>query len=74
MNNDRICFPEKRIYIMRDHNWAYYAWDIAKSLGYIRNESSLIHVDSHLDDYCDQLEVEDNGWDKVNSLKESHRR
>ncbi|WDQ34964.1 UPF0489 family protein [Paenibacillus marchantiae] len=69
---NRICFPEKRVYIMRDHNWAYYAWDIAKSLKYINKESSLIHVDAHLDDLFDQLEIVDNGWDTVDSLQDSH--
>lgn len=57
---------------MRDHNWAYYAWDIAKSMRYINNESSLIHVDAHLDDLFDQLEIDDNGWNKVDSLQDSH--
>lgn len=70
--NDRICYPEKRIYIMRDHNWAYYAWDIAKSLNYIKEESSLFHIDAHLDDLSDQLEWEENNWDKVCSLSDSY--
>ncbi|KXJ35308.1 hypothetical protein AX282_06180 [Bacillus spizizenii] len=51
-DNLRICFPNKRIFISRDHNFAFAAWEIGRLRGYIQPGASLIHIDSHLD-YCD---------------------
>ncbi|MED4885424.1 hypothetical protein [Bacillus smithii] len=54
----RICFPEKRIFISRDHQWAFAAWELAKMYEAIKPNSTLIHVDAHLDDVWDGIEVE----------------
>ncbi|GAA4879697.1 hypothetical protein GCM10023310_69840 [Paenibacillus vulneris] len=47
----------KKIYLMRDHNWAFAAWEIAKLEGEIRDKSLVVHVDSHFDDVTDGLSV-----------------
>lgn len=56
INNEelRICFPEKNIYISRNHNYAFAAWEIARLRGIIKPNASLIHIDNHLD-YCDPI-------------------
>ncbi|MFS0687801.1 UPF0489 family protein [Sporosarcina sp. 179-K 8C2 HS] len=54
----RICFPDKKIYISADHNWAFAAWELHKRAGKIKPNATLIHVDAHLDDIWDGLEVE----------------
>ncbi|PAD84939.1 hypothetical protein CHH57_01840 [Niallia circulans] len=48
----RFCFPDKNIYISRDHNFAFAAWEIARLRNIIKPNASLIHIDNHLD-YCD---------------------
>ncbi|MCY8539444.1 UPF0489 family protein [Bacillus haynesii] len=48
----RICFPDNKIFISRDHNFAFAAWEIGILRGYIKPGASLIHIDAHLD-YCD---------------------
>lgn len=42
---------------MRQHNWAFAAWEIEKSRGTIKNQSLLVHVDAHLDDTPDGVFV-----------------
>lgn len=53
----KIYFPEKRIYIMRQHNWAFASWEIEKIKGNLKNQSLLVHVDAHLDDTPDWVFV-----------------
>lgn len=48
----RIYFPDKKIFVSRDHNFAFAAWEIGRLRGYIKPGASLIHIDAHLD-YCD---------------------
>lgn len=54
----RICFPDKKVYISADHNWAFAAWELHKKAGEIKPNATLIHIDAHLDDVWDGLEVE----------------
>ena len=54
----RICYPDKKIYISANHNWAFAAWELHKRAGKIKPNATLIHVDAHLDDIWDGLEVE----------------
>nr|WP_241735073.1 UPF0489 family protein [Paenibacillus alvei] len=42
---------------MREHNWAFAAWEIEKLKGSLKNKSLLVHVDSHLDDIADGVLV-----------------
>jgi len=56
--NFRACFPGKNIYISTDHNWAFAAWESHKRAGKVKPNATLIHVDAHLDDIWDGLEVE----------------
>lgn len=48
---------DEKIYIMRDHNWAFAAWEIAKLEGRIHEKSLVVHVDSHLDEVADGILV-----------------
>ncbi|WMX57462.1 UPF0489 family protein [Peribacillus sp. R9-11] len=48
-DNWKIVFPDRKIFIMKHHNWAFVAWDIARDKGWIRDNSTLFHVDQHLD-------------------------
>src|SRR5690625_5481326 len=47
----RICFPKEKVFISRDHNWAFAAWEIGKIRNYIKPGSTLVHIDAHLD-FC----------------------
>jgi UPF0489 domain len=51
----KIKYPGQNIYIMRDHNWAFAAWEIARINKEIKSGAKLLHVDFH-DDYCEPLE------------------
>jgi hypothetical protein len=46
----KLCVPERNIFIMRDHNHAFGAWEIVHKLGIIKSQSTLVHVDGHFDD------------------------
>lgn len=54
----KIWFPEQRIYLMRQHNWAFAAWEIEKMKGTLKPQSILVHVDAHLDDTPDGVFVD----------------
>lgn len=49
----RVCFPKRRVYVSRNHQWAFAAWAIAKKAGMIGPRTTLLHVDAHLDDTWD---------------------
>ncbi|WP_373232204.1 UPF0489 family protein [Cohnella sp.] len=57
-DNYRICFPKKRVFISRNHQWAFAAWTIGKGSGIIGDKTILLHVDAHLDDTWDGVIVE----------------
>ncbi|MDQ0884762.1 UPF0489 family protein [Peribacillus sp. V2I11] len=46
----KVRFPTKNIYVMRDHNWAFSAWEIGRLNKEIKSGAKLLHVDFH-DDY-----------------------
>lgn len=56
-NDWKVHTTDKRIYIMREHNWAFAAWEISKIEGRIKEKSLVVHVDSHLDDVPDGVLV-----------------
>lgn len=56
--NFRICCPEKRIFISRDHNWAFSAWEIGRLREYINPSAALVHIDAHLDFLEPEIEIE----------------
>lgn len=47
----------RNIYLMRDHNYAFSAWEIGRINGDLKSNSVLVHVDSHLDDVAESIEV-----------------
>lgn len=51
--NWKVHTTDRRIYIMRDHNWSFAAWEIEKLRGRINEKSLVVHVDAHLDDVPD---------------------
>lgn len=53
----KIFFPEKRIFISKEHNWAFAAWEMARFRGWIQSNATLVHVDSHHDDCIDGIQV-----------------
>lgn len=57
LNDYKIYFPERGIFISGNHNWAFAAWELSKMYGETQN-ATLIHVDGHLDDTWDGVEVE----------------
>lgn len=63
----KVCFPEKRIFISRDHNWAFAAWEMNRLYGGTEN-ATLIHVDAHLDDVWDGISV--NGLYEIKSQED----
>lgn len=54
----KIYFPERNIYIMKDHSWAFAAWELERIKGTISPDSVLLHFDYHLDDVPDGLFVD----------------
>lgn len=42
---------------MRQHNWAFAAWEIERLKGNLQRNSLLVHVDAHLDDTPDGVFV-----------------
>jgi len=53
----RVCFPEQRIFISEDHNWAFSAWEIGKQRGYIDFGAALVHIDAHVDYVDPEIEI-----------------
>lgn len=49
----KVVFPEQRIFVMKHHNWAFIAWELAKDNGWIEKDATLVHVDQHLDEAID---------------------
>lgn len=39
----------KKLYLFDNHNHAYFFWYLAKRRGYIKNNSTLYHIDEHAD-------------------------
>ncbi|BBI33745.1 hypothetical protein KCTCHS21_31440 [Cohnella abietis] len=54
----RICFPQERVYISRNHQWAFAAWAMGKQSGMLGPQTTLLHVDAHLDDTWDGVVVD----------------
>jgi hypothetical protein len=51
----KIKYLVHNIYIMKNHNWAFSAWEFARLENKIKSGATLLHVDFH-DDYCKPLE------------------
>ncbi|HCG4535928.1 TPA: UPF0489 family protein [Salmonella enterica subsp. enterica serovar Typhi str. AG3] len=64
----KVVFPEEKVFLMKHHNWAFVAWDIARDKGWIKNNSNLFHVDQHLDAAIDGAAVP--GLLQASGLKE----
>ncbi|OIK11268.1 hypothetical protein BIV59_12820 [Bacillus sp. MUM 13] len=45
----RVCFPDEKIFISRDHNWAFSAWEVGRIRNYIKQGATVVHIDAHLD-------------------------
>lgn len=58
IKNWKVYIPEKKMYIMKDHSWAFAAWEYERIAGNITSDSVLLHIDAHLDDVADGLQVE----------------
>ncbi len=52
----KIIYPDRKIYLMRNHNWAFSAWELGRIKKEIQPGARLLHVDFH-DDYCDPSQV-----------------
>ncbi|CAM3915727.1 MULTISPECIES: UPF0489 family protein [Paenibacillus] len=55
--NWKVHTDDRRVYIIRDHNWAFASWEIAKLEKLINGQSIVVHVDAHLDDVPDGVLV-----------------
>jgi cell division protein FtsB len=49
-DGNKIYFPDKNIYLMDQHKWAFYIWEFARERGLIKPDATLFHVDAHTDD------------------------
>jgi hypothetical protein len=54
----RICYPDRKIFISRNHQWAFAAWATGREAGWIGDNVTLLHVDAHLDDTWDGVLAE----------------
>lgn len=71
----RVCFPEKNIFISRDHNWAFAAWELCKLYEYVEKNATLVHVDAHLDDVWDGIKVKGlNDIENIDQAREVTRK
>ncbi|WP_256757557.1 UPF0489 family protein [Cohnella sp. WQ 127256] len=57
-SNYRVCFPKERVYISRNHQWAFAAWAMGRKVGNLGPQTTLFHVDAHLDDTWDGVIVD----------------
>ncbi|MFC5701105.1 UPF0489 family protein [Cohnella faecalis] len=57
-NDYRICFPKRNIFISRNHQWAFAAWQLGARSGALNGGATLLHVDAHLDDTWDGVIAE----------------
>lgn len=64
--NFRLYFPEKNIYLMRNHKWAFSAWEIERLKDNIKKGAVLLHVDYHTDFNEPGIDIP-----KINSRKEA---
>lgn len=64
----KIKYPKRNICIMRDHNWAFSAWEISRLTNEIDMGAKVLHVDFH-DDYCDPNEKIEEIKTKEEALK-----
>ncbi|MFX4301634.1 UPF0489 family protein [Alicyclobacillus tolerans] len=55
---------------MPDHNWVFYRWEIARERGWIRPLATLVHLDAHLDDLYDGVEVA--GFYDIQGLEDAY--
>ncbi|MFE6166998.1 UPF0489 family protein [Viridibacillus arvi] len=67
-DNWKLVFPKQKIFLMKHHNWAFVAWDLARDMGWIQDNATLIHVDQHLDAAIDGAMV--SGLLKADGLNE----
>ncbi|SIS66660.1 UPF0489 family protein [Salimicrobium salexigens] len=51
-HNWKIKYPRRNVYLMRNHNWAFSAWEIGRINKEIKPGAKLLHVDFH-DDYSE---------------------
>ncbi|MEK4497429.1 UPF0489 family protein [Bacillus sp. FSL R12-0069] len=51
----RIYFPDRKIFIFTQHNWAFSAWEIGRLRNYIKPGATVVHIDAHLD-YLEPLQ------------------
>jgi len=56
-DNWKLVFPEQKIFLMKHHNWAFVAWDLARDQRWIEDNATLFHVDQHLDAAIDGARV-----------------
>ncbi|AXI00038.1 hypothetical protein DV702_10085 [Sporosarcina sp. PTS2304] len=52
----KIKYPDRKIHLMIDHNWAFSAWELGRIKKEILPGARLLNVDFH-DDYCDPSQV-----------------
>lgn len=76
-DENKIYFPERKIYLMDQHKWAFYIWELAKEKGLIKPNATLFHVDAHLDDCPFVLEdnpeyINISGKDNLKDFTESY--
>lgn len=48
---------DENLYLMRDHNYAFSAWEIEGINGGVDKNAFLVHVDSHLDDIPESIDI-----------------
>ncbi|WP_094702740.1 UPF0489 family protein [Brevibacillus laterosporus] len=66
--NWKVYSVNNKVYIFKEHNWAFGAWEIEKIKNNIKGNALLVHVDSHLDDMPDGVNVR--GLFDINSIED----
>ncbi|MGG3871116.1 UPF0489 family protein [Brevibacillus laterosporus] len=54
-NEYKIYFPNRKIFISTNHNWAFSAWEIGRLRNYIKPYATVVHIDAHVD-YLDPVQ------------------
>ncbi|WP_312130780.1 UPF0489 family protein [Lysinibacillus capsici] len=72
MNNHNWRKKINNVYIMRNHNFAFSAWEIERLKGGLSKYATLVHVDSHLDDSTGAVDIPEI-LEKINSPEDAVR-
>ncbi|MCP8969199.1 UPF0489 family protein [Ectobacillus ponti] len=49
----KVVFPEQHVFLLREHNWGFIAWEHALEQGWTTRNATVFQLDNHMDDAYD---------------------